>query len=737
MTVRPFRRLALAACAAVLPLTAFAQATTAPAPKSTSATSRAASPAAKYPERAVRRDIPMTDMIERAFAAGTRDSSGRPGKNYWQIWNDYTINARFDAPTSTITGSETTVIHNNGPNEMTSIVMRLDQNVYSANVPRSEVMTDITDGIKLTKLEVDGEAVDLSGRGGGRGRGGAGGGGRGGRGGFGRGAADTAAQGAPPPSTVSGLATTSARISLGKPVPAHGTATLTIDWSFQVPRVIAPMRGMRMGRWGDTLYQVAQWYPRVAVFDDVRSGGWDTEPYLGSSEFYNNLGHWDVHLDMPAGWIVGSTGILQNPQEVLTQTERDRLARAMDSDSIVHIVTADERGPGKSTAAGDRLIWHFVADTAGDVAWATSNQFLWDAARAEIPTKRPIPVNVMYLPGHAVQYANAIPTVQHALKFYSNLWIPYAFPIMTMVDGPENGMEYPMFIMSSVGAADHETGHSWWPMTVNTNETWYPFMDEGFNQYMNILSAADRNHQPPNLNGQGQAWGRTSGNETEATLMWDANYGGPQYQNQGYSRAPQMLSMLGGVVGDSAVWHAMSQYAQAWRFKHPTPWDYAFFMNNALHQDLGWFWYSWLFTTDAVDESIQSVSKVGTHTTVTVRQDGQMPSPVVLKVAFAPKGAPIKQMANSKALDSATALVTYPVDVWFAGSRTFKADLSFGGRTIDKITLDPYCRFPNRTAVDNVWPRDTTAAADAGRGRGARGGGGGGGGGGRGGGCPG
>ena len=273
-----------------------------------------------------------------------------------------------------------------------------------------------------------------------------------------------------------------------------------------------------------------------------------------------------------------------------------------------------------------------------------------------------------------------------------------------------------MFIMSSVGAADHETGHEWWPMTVGTNETWYGFMDEGFNQYMNILSRDDRQGQQPNLDGYGQRYGQISGNEQEAPLMWDANYGGPMYSFQAYQKAPMMLSMLGGVVGDSAMWRAMSGYAKAWRFKHPSPWDYAFYMDNALHQDLGWFWYYWLFTTDAVDGGIADVSAAGPRTTVTVRQDGQMPSPVVLKVEFAGEGPPIRPMANSQMVDDTTAIVTYPADVWFGGSRTFRADLEFGPRKIDKIILDPHCRFPDRDLSDNMWPRDTTVTAAASRG---------------------
>jgi hypothetical protein len=260
--------------------------------------------------------------------------------------------------------------------------------------------------------------------------------------------------------------------------------------------------------------------------------------------------------------------------------------------------------------------------------------------------------------------------------------------------------------MSGLGAADHETGHQWWSMMVGVNETWYGFMDEGFNQYQNILSGADRNNQPPNLDGVGQSYGRVSGDEHEAPLMWDANYGGPSYSFQAYGKAPMMLSMLGGVVGDTAVWRAHSEYAKAWRFRHPSPWDYAFFMSNALGRDLGWFWYYWLFTTESVDGSIAGMTSRAGHTSVTVRQDGQMPSPVVLRVKFAPSGAAIRTMPNAVMVDSVTALVTYPVDVWFGGSKQFVAELNFGARPIERVTLDPGCRFPDRDPSDNVWPRD-------------------------------
>jgi len=663
MTARPFTALCLVASLVTL---------------STSVSAQAA------PERAVRRDIPLTNMIRRAFEAGTRDSTGSPGLNYWQLQVDYTINASLDPATSTVTSSETVVIHNRSGAPMSSIQLRLDGNIFRPDAARGRTLRDLTDGTVITKLTVDGEPVDMNPPPRFRRRGG------------------------PPPPPLStpvvyGIDQTTARIALTTPIQPNATATLAIDWNYEVPHAEGG-RGLRMGRWADSLYQVAQWYPRVAVYDDLREGGWDTEPYVGSSEFYNNFGRFDVTIEAPAGWIVGATGVLQNPDEVLTPTARERLSHVLESDSTITVVSADEFGPGRATATGDRLRWHFVADTVNDFAWAASDQYIWDATRATIPGTGPIPVYIYYLPGHVEPFRASAAVDRHALEFYSELWMPYAFPQLTQVDGPDGGMEYPMFIMSGLGAADHEVGHEWWPMMVGTNETWYGFMDEGFNSYMGILSRADREGVPPNLDGRGQSYGQTSGDEREGPLMWNANYGGPMYRFQAYSKATLMLSMLGGIVGDTAVWRAMSEYSHAWRFKHPSPWDYAFFMSNALNRDLGWFWYYWLFTTESVDGSIQSVETHGQQTAVTVRQDGQMPSPVVLEVKFASRGPAIRPMANSVMVDEVTAIVTYPVDVWFGGSRTFTANLDFGGRAIEGITLDPGGRFPDREPGDNVWP---------------------------------
>jgi hypothetical protein len=633
--------------------------------------------------RAIRRDVPLTNAIRRAYDAGTRDLSGRPGPNYWQLQTDYDISVRLDPATDTLTGTETITLHNNGPQPMPDIYLRLDHNIFRPLVPRgASVPAENTEGMVVTRLAVNGEVANLAAAAGGR--------------------------GAPRQLAASGLDQTLARVALSAPIAAKATAKIEIAWHTKLPGG-PDGRGHRMTqRFGDTLFQPTQWFPRIAKYDDLR--GWDMNPYLGPAEFYNNFGRFDVRIDVPAGWIVSGTGVLQNPQEVLTPTARERLTHVLESDNVITIVGPDEVGPGKSTAAGDRLVWRHVADNVNDFAWATAKNFVWRATRATIPGKGPIPIHMVYVPERANLFANAGQIARHALEFYSKLWAPYPFPQLTLQDGPSSGMEYPMVINSNQGAADHETGHQWWPMMVGNNETWYGWMDEGFNQYMNILSEADARGNAPNLN-MGQRYGRITGDENEPPMMWNANYDGDMYSFTTYGKTPYMLSMLGGIVGDEAVQRAMSVYAKTWAFKHPSPWDYIFLLNGELKQDLNWFWYYWLWTTESVDGGIANVATSGSKTTVTVRQDGQMPSPVLLKVQFDAAGPAIKPMANAKMVNDTTAIVTWPVDVWFNGSRTFDAALDFGGRKITAITLDPSCRFPDRDPSDNVWPK---AAAPAG-----------------------
>lgn len=650
----------------------------------------AAPVSAQRPERAVRRTIPISRGIERGLIAGTRDSTGRPGPRYWQLRTDYSILASLDTGTATLSGVEQITIHNPSDSALRQIVLRLYQNLFAPNSKKSASLPEITEGIRIRWLVANGDTVDV----------------------------DSAA--------AEWSTTTVVSIPLSRPIPPGGTGTLATTWLFRVPESPDGRGGgERMGRWGHRLFQLAQWYPQIAVYDDLR--GWDHEEYLGEGEFYNNFGSFDVRLSVPAGWLVGATGVLQNSDSVLSPELRERLGHALESDSTVSIVGKDGRGAGKATLTGSdivirglnaspgqssdtttttgRLTWHFTADSVGDFAWATSRDFVWDATRATIPGRGPIPVNILYLPEHP-RYKTVGPFARHALEFYSSLWMPYRFPQFTQVDGPEGGMEYPMLTMSGpgFGVTDHEIGHQWWPMMVGNNETQYGWMDEGFNEYMNILSGAAFEKKPAVLDSLGQSYGKNALIPEQATMMWDGNYAGDWYGYVTYSKAPMMFSALGGVVGDSAVVRAMSEYAHTWRGKHPSPWDFMFGMNRSLGRDLGWFWYYWLFTTETVDGSIQKVVTAGGTTRVTIHQAGEMPSPVVLRVELAADGPAIRPMKNA-VVSGTVATVTWPVDVWFTGNRTFVATLNFGRRKIERITLDPGARFPDRDPSDNVWPR--------------------------------
>ncbi len=600
------------------------------------------------PPRAVQRLLPMGPMIRRAFAAGTRDSTGRPGPNYWQQAVDYRIDASLDVATAVLQGRETISLHNSSPDTLKMIVLRLFQNYYTPEVSRNDYVTDITTGMTVERLAVNGAVVDTS-------------------------------------DSTWRVAGTVAFLRLAAPVMPGATATLDVAWHFTVPNVDRSKRAERMGRWDHELYQVAQWYPQVAMYNDLR--GWDNDPYLGIGEFYNQFGRFDVRITLPAGWLVGATGTLANPADVLPRQVRDRLALAMKVDSTVHVVAAGGRGAGKATLAADSLTWHFTADTVNDFAFAASRNFVWDATHARTPA--PTLVQELYYPEHT-RFQKTAQLARFALEHHSRYVMPYAFPQATQTDGPETGMEYPMIIFSGpgFGVTTHELGHEWFPMMVGSNETWYGWQDEGFNDFIDNAAQEDYDHQPTDWKQEGQYYRQVAGAELEPPMMWPSDWAGPLYTLQAYVKAPLALHALGGVVGDSAVQAAFSAYARAWRFKHPSPWDFFFFMQHRLGRDLGWFWNAWWFTTDTFDQGIGAVSREGSAVRIEVTDHGQMAMPVILKLDFA---------------DGTSTTVRRPAAVWFSGARSVVVSEVVGSKELVLITVDPEYRFQDVAPGDNVW----------------------------------
>ena len=609
----------------------------------------AAFPSRLPAQRPITRQIPLSPMIERAYNAGTRDSSGAPGNNYWQQTVDYAIRARLDVDSAILHGAETITLHNSSPDTLAFIVLRLYQNYFRAESERNDYVTDITDGVTVERLAINGATISTS---------------------------DSASY------SVDG---TLARVRPSAPILPGAAARIDVAWHFDVPNVPEGERGERMGRWDHELYQVAQWYPQVAMYDDLR--GWDMSQYLGKGEFYNQFGSFDVQITLPAGWLVGATGTLANADEVLSPTVRQRLALALRTDTTVRVVPANERGAGKATAAGQSLTWHFTAPKVNDFAFVASKNFVYDAARAMAPDTTL--VQVLYLPEHE-RYAGSAQLGRFALEHHSKLVMPYDFPQATIADGPETGMEYPMIIFSGpdFGVITHELGHEWFPMMVGSNETWYGWQDEGFNEFIDAAATEDFEKKPTDWSREGASYRRIAGSELEPTMMWPTDFAGPNYSIQAYVKAPLALHALGAVVGDSAVFAAFAGYARAWRYKHPSPWDFFMYMDRALGRDLGWFWNSWWFTTQSFDQAIANVKQSSGTLTLTVADHGSMPMPVIVRVDFA---------------DGSSQTVTRPASVWFSGSRSTTLTVPLRGKRIARVALDPENRFQDLNPADNEW----------------------------------
>ena len=559
----------------------------------------------------------------------------------------------LDPATNEVSGRETITLHNSTPDTLPQIVLRLYQNYFTPRVERNDYITDITDGMKIERLAVNGTAIALN------------------------------------DSKRYSLDERIATITPPSPVLPGASASIEVAWRFTMPIVDTTIRGQRMGRYGSYLYQVAQWYPQVAMYDDLR--GWDKDQYLGNSEFYNQFGSFDVRITAPGGWLVGATGDLRNPEQVLSQRTRDRLVLAMQVDTTVLVVRPDERGAG-ATAAGKTLTWHFAAPLVNDFAFAASRDYTYDATHATIPGKGKIPVHVLYLPQHTNYRTNNTAQLgRKSVEYHSSWLFPYEFSQVTIADGPETGMEYPMIIFngSSLGVTAHEVAHQWIPMTVGSNETRYGWMDEGFVGYMTALAVAAITGAPV-APPSGAGYRRIAGTELEAPMMWPTDFSGPVSTTATYSKAPIALNALGGVVGDSAVRRAFAEYVAAWKLEHPSPWDFFMSMNRSLNQDLGWFWHGWFFTNYSFDQAVESVRVEGDEAVVSIRDKADLAMPVIMRVEFT-QGPP--------------QVVTIPIDAWLSGGRSFVYRLPLRGRTFKSLTVDPENRFQDLDRADNVWPR--------------------------------
>ena len=592
-----------------------------------------------------------------------RTGAGRPGAGYWQQRVDYRIAATLDPAANEVRGRETIHYVNRSPDALPYLWLFVEQNICAGE--------SITNQLDQPPLVFLGSAFDFS------------------CGGFPGGLTLDTVRVRGKAAAVSVYGTTM-RVDLARPLAAGDSIDLALGWSFKVPASGAG----RMGHDGP-LYEIAQWYPRMAVYDDIR--GWNHEPYIGAGEFYLEYGKFDVALTVPAAYIVAATGELRNPEQALTATQRRRLALARRSDTTVAIITRAEAGDAAKTRprSTGTITWRFTADSVRDFAFAAGPAFRWDASGY-----KGILIETLYRPA-ADKWEEAQPMARGAIRGFSERWFMYPYSHATTVEGPIAGMEYPMLTFVPDGpsredtqwALAHEFGHEWFPMVVGSNERLYPWMDEGFNTFIDLENAAHYF--------KGTAYGDSIQSHPLRLYAEHARPGNeqPLMENptevrdlfwSGYQKPALMMSLLRDeVLGRARFDHAFRDYIRTWAFRHPTPADFMRMMRDDSGMDLDWFWRGWLYTTARLDQSVDSITTRPDGTThVTLTNRGTMVMPAELRLTFD---------------DGGTTTVRLPVQMWNLG-RSFDYRVPRAGR-VTRAEVDPRGVMPDIDRANNVWPR--------------------------------
>jgi hypothetical protein len=600
-----------------------------------------------------------------------RSASGEPGPKYWQNRADYKIASTLDTDNHSVSGSVEISYTNNSPDNLKFLWLQLDQNIYQQESRASATTTQtggrwanggFTQGYVMKSISVEDGGQKYT------------------------------------PQNI----TTDTRMQVWLQQPmkaAGGKIKITIAYQFTVPEYGTDRMG-RLNTRNGWIYEVAQWFPRMAVYDDIQ--GWNTLPYLGAGEFYLEYGDIEYSVTAPANLIVVGSGELQNEKDVLTSTQISRLASARNSDKTVVIRSADEVKDPKSRPSGGNITWKFKIQNTRDVAWAASKAFVLDAARINLPSGKKSLAMSAY-PVESIKkdgWQRSTEMVKASIEHYSNKWFEFPYPAAVNVAGMVGGMEYPGIVFCSYastgadlwGVTDHEFGHTWFPMIVGSNERKYAWMDEGFNTFINELSTkafnkgefADFSFFSPEYR-VADAF-RTSLDPlwTIPEVIQQSNLG-----TAAHDKPALMLDALReAVLGPERFDAAFREYIRRWAFKHPTPWDFFHTMENVAGEDLSWFWRAWIFNNWRLDQKATSVvyddndPKQGADITIENLEQMVMPVTVLVK----------EENGKQHRVD-------LPVEVWQRGPVwTFKVPTT---SRVTEVVLDPDKKLPDINRKNN------------------------------------
>ncbi|MFQ5679343.1 MAG: M1 family metallopeptidase [Gemmatimonadota bacterium] len=661
-----------------------------------------------------------------------RGANGAPGDAYWQQRADYRIRAELDPRKRRLAGRETIRYTNNSPDSLRSLWLQLDQNLFrlegpeAGQVPEGARFSGAFRGggyeISGVLLHRDGRRIEVA-----RSPEGAavegeegvaangpsmgleagskaappGGptadpGGTEGSSSVGRGKADGSGEKAVNPASYH-IRGTLMEVRLDAPLPpGGGQLELELEFAFTVPEHGADRMGWLKVKKG-TIYELAQWYPRMFVYDDLN--GWNNLPYLGQGEFYLEYGDFDVELTLPRDFVVVATGVLQNPEEVYTAEQVGRLARARESAETVTIIDAREVGRAESRPAGDGpLTWRFRAEEVRDFAWAASEAFVLDGAGWNdvlILSAYPREAIGQFLPG----WERSTQIVRHSVQHYSEMWSPYPYPVAINVAGTALGMEYPMIVFCTYRArgnglfqvTDHEISHAWFPMLVGSDERRHAWMDEGFATFMNVYSEeAFLGERTPGNFANPDIVGRQMAADSTGPIMdtMPDEIREDQLGYLAYGKPGAMLTLLRDyILGPERFDPAFRAYIERWTHKHPQPADFIRTFEDVAGVNLDWFWRGWIFQNADVDLAVAAVQRDADTTLVTIENRGGIPMPLELRFIYE---------------DGTDECHRLPVGVWLSGDRWTTRVV---GKPVKNVQVDPRGKLPEAGSANNVWGR--------------------------------
>jgi len=616
-------------------------------------------------------------------AAQTRLPTGAPGPDYWQQRVDYRVEARLDPERRALDGTAWITYRNNSPDTLRTLHWHLYQNIFrpgSAGRAARRIVgrrMTTTRGITVRDVELEGRPLEQR---------------------------------------VTG---TLMETPLPVPLAPGDTLALRVRWALDVPAIAS----LRTGSVGED-FGMAQWYPQVAVYDDVH--GWNTTPYRGQGEFYLEYGSWDVRLTLPARFLVAATGTLANPGQTLPRAQHARLA-AVRRGRVTAIVA--ERDTGGAGTRDSTRTWHFTARDVRDFAWAASPRFLWNATRTSPTSKQPggVLIHSFFTADERDFYEQSASVARDAIQFFSRRFGEYVYPQATVVSRPVEGMEYPMLVFEGVESriinmppqvTVHELAHQWYPMMIGSHETRHPFMDEGFATFITSLALAARYDGAGLWSPELPRFARgvlgpgderrfnarlallTAGDADDRPLLAHADsIPDVQLGANVYNKTSAALFMLRDVLGEETFSRAMLAYYDRWLLKHPYPDDFFRTVEDVAGRDLDWFWEQWFRRTWTLDVAVAGVERI----------DGAGHPGAA--VALANAGRAVMPVTVRLTLEDGTIRdVRVPETAWRGGPRyTLRADSL--PAAVRSVEVDPALVLLDTDRENNVWPRGTPPAA--------------------------